>query len=190
MIYWFKSVSGFSKHKLRFSGEKKKRAEHIQIQDTELWVPNRTQQTLVNARLLKSHAASALCQPFVHGGMLKNSSNSFTWMSQHFHCTREKKRGSEWVQWWFDDWLVEPTTEKATEPTPLNLSWKTAGPGWYSHAVSWLSFSLKVFPHPLFLHVWGSFIPTFFLTGAGLFSVSVVSMTTLGFEGLPCDPEV
>lgn len=65
MIYWFKSVSGLSKHKLRFSGEKKKRAEHIQIQDTELWVPNRTQQTLVNARLLKVmqhlHCANLLC---------------------------------------------------------------------------------------------------------------------------------
>lgn len=31
-------------------------------------------------------SGSALCHPFVHGGMLMNSSNSLTWMSQHFHC--------------------------------------------------------------------------------------------------------
>lgn len=31
-------------------------------------------------------SGSALCHPFVHGGMLINSSNSFTWTSQHFHC--------------------------------------------------------------------------------------------------------
>ena len=32
------------------------------------------------------HTASALCQPFVHGGISINSSNSLTWTSQHFHC--------------------------------------------------------------------------------------------------------
>lgn len=77
--------------------------------------------------------------------------------------------------------------------TPLILSWKTAGPGWYSQALSWLSFSLNVLPHPLFLHIWGSFKLIIFLAGDGaLFSTSALLSEgggTTGFTSLACEPE-
>jgi len=41
-------------------------------------------------------SGSALCHPFVHGGMFINSSNSFTWISQHFHYKKAWQRKNKY----------------------------------------------------------------------------------------------
>ena len=90
------------------------------------------------------------------------------------------------TNWWKIQWYVHRIH------TPLIRSWNTAGPGWKLHALSWLSFSLNVWPHPLFLQIWGSFIPTFFFAGAELLFCTggtVAVFPGFEFNSLACEPE-
>lgn len=76
---------------------------------------------------LQCDSGSALCHPFVQGGILINSSNSFTWISQHFHY---KKRGKiqfseatsqlHYKHWFRKKWDKTKNIQWNTQYSPLS----------------------------------------------------------------------